>query len=165
MMDITKPNSFEPSAVGAKIRWRVCCSALLIFALLQLMVGWQRGKGQNPICNAAVEYPPWVESVNVFISSAFIVTALNQVVRINVSTFNTREDFDTLLNFYASFCVNIIAGSATLLTYIFDWGGTCVSVDRFVPFNIVNCFLTQKYNRFFSYFAVCQCPRVSFQSG
>lgn len=82
----------------------------------------------SPFCNTLIKYPPWVESVNLFVSTAFIVTAMNQMVRINVSTFNSAEDFDTLLNFYTSFIVNVMAGSAILLTYLYDWGGTCVNM-------------------------------------
>ena len=112
-------------------KWGVCCGAVISFALLQLIVGWQRGRGQNPICNGSVEYSPWVGNFNAFASSASLATALNQIVRVNVSTFTFRGgDFDTFFLIVASFCLNIITGSATFLTYLLDWGGTCVNVYR-----------------------------------
>lgn len=113
--------------VAMKTRWKVCCGAVATFTLLQVFIGWQWA---NPICNARLEYSSWVASVNLFAASAFLVTALNQIIRINVSTFSTGEDFDTLLNFYGSFCINMMSGTSVLLTYFLDWGGTCVSINR-----------------------------------
>ena len=107
------------------IQFAVCLIALAVFVILQAVIGYQWQYGITPMCNVRNERAPWTETVNLAVSAVFFFAVINLIVRISVSSFQTKINFNTNLNFNASLVISLMAGIGTWLTYFYDWGGTC----------------------------------------
>ena len=108
----------------------VCLVTLIIYTLLQYYI-YSNNHSQNPICNHQIEYSTMSKTTSLI---SFLLFLFGGAIQLN--SFIFEKIYEGKSQFYslylATFTIYFIAGSSSLITYLYNWGGICVDY-----FNVV----------------------------
>lgn len=103
----------------------VCISTIIVFITLHLLLGLNQYFAEHPLCPYEAPGSPWIRDINIFTAGGLIFSMLLQMNRIQLSTFREHNDIGTMSSYFASLCVNFIAGISHISIIFWDWGGNC----------------------------------------
>jgi len=105
-------------------QYRTFVPALVaIYAVLQAFVGIEHAANPHPVCNDKHELKSWVWLTNFAMVCCFALNFLLTLNRMWVT--RGQHSAELFCSLAANLGINIIAGSANLITYIWDYGGLC----------------------------------------
>jgi hypothetical protein len=103
----------------------VCTFAIVIFIMLHLSLGLDHYLAEHPLCPFEAPGSPWIRDINIFTAGGLVFAMFLQMNRIQLSTFREHNDIGTMSSYFASLCVNFIAGISHISIVFWDWGGNC----------------------------------------
>ena len=102
-----------PSSAGAAV----------FFVSYEILIEVDNRFSTNPLCPYTHrEYPSWYWFINYCVCGGFLITSTMLALKICFS------HGDQKVPYMATFCICFMATIATLLSLIWDWGGTCVDL-------------------------------------
>lgn len=124
------PNELKVTSLLEHEAWLVVPSMVIIYTVLQVLMGLDFLHSKNPLCASEYQISSWVHFVNGGAALCFFLNFGFQVYRMLNLHYNSmmkdRDRKDSLMKVYATLmCISVIAGSSQYLTYVHNHGGVC----------------------------------------
>eukprot|EP01041_Mallomonas_annulata_P006217 gene6217-12595_t len=105
--------------------WKVACfTAVLVDIVLQVFVRFVHISDKEHMCNVQ-SFSSWVWLCNCVETALFFSKAIGIFLNSLVRRKSLTKKGSTISAYGATFTVSIIAGSSSLLSAVWDWGGVC----------------------------------------